>query len=172
MNAGVKVNALSGEDAPVIEASGIAAQVPFANHAGVVAGGLKVFGDGGLGAVEAVEGGHAVEVAVFAGEDRRPAGGADGVNGEAAVEPHAGAGEAIEVGRLVDLAAVGADGLSGVVVAHDEKDVRRLSGRAEKLDGKSQPETQSECGGRIHAGQSGLPASGRKAGNAAAAMTG
>ena len=93
--------------------------MPFANHAGVVTGFLKVFGDGRLGTVEAVEYGDAIEMAVFAGEYSGAARGTDGVDGETVVEADAASGKTIEIGRFVDLAAVSADSVSGVVVAHD-----------------------------------------------------
>src|SRR2546430_10518941 len=39
---GVVVDALAGEDVPVVEADGVAAKVPLADHAGVVAGRLQI----------------------------------------------------------------------------------------------------------------------------------
>lgn len=54
---GIEVNALAGENHPAVEAGGVAAEVPFADHPGVVAGGLEHFRDGGLGTVEDVEDG-------------------------------------------------------------------------------------------------------------------
>ena len=119
----IEIDPLPRQNGPLVEPGGVAAQVPLADHARVIARRLEVLRHRGLRAVEAVEGRHAVEVAVLAGEDRRPAGAADRVDAEAVVEPHARLGQAIEVGRLVHPAAIGADGVRGVVVAHDEQDV-------------------------------------------------
>ena len=47
---------------------------------------------------------------------------------EAVVEPHALAGQAVDVRRLVDPPAVGADGVGRVIVGHDEEDVRAVGG--------------------------------------------
>ena len=63
-------------------------------------------------------------MAVLAGQDAGPAGRADRVDAEAGVQPHALAGDAVEIRRLVDPAAVGADGVCRMVVGHDEQDVR------------------------------------------------
>ena len=46
---GVMVAALAGEDAPVIEACGVAFEVPFSDDAGVIACGLKIFGNSFFG---------------------------------------------------------------------------------------------------------------------------
>lgn len=67
----VHVLALSGQDAPIVKARGIAGQMPLTDDAGVVAGGLQVFRQRRLAAVKAVEYGHAILVAVLASEYRR-----------------------------------------------------------------------------------------------------
>ena len=93
---------------------GIALQVPLADDRGLVAGLLQQLGKGLLGAVEAVAvAEEAVDVAVLAGQDDGPAGAADRVGHQAAVEEHPFAGEAIDVRRLEQLQGmlVGADGL-------------------------------------------------------------
>ena len=103
----VVIDALARQDRPAVEAGRVAAQVPLADHARMVAGRLQVLGDGRLRAVEAVEHRHAVLVAVLAGQDAGPAGRADRVDAEAGVQSHALVGEAVEVRRLVDPAAGG-----------------------------------------------------------------
>src|SRR5262249_23134844 len=123
---GIVIEPLAGKDVPVVEAGGVAAEVPFADHAGVIAGGLEVLGERRLAAVEAVEDGDAVHVGIFAGEDGRPAGGADGIGDQATVEAHPLPGDAVDLRCLVDFAAVGADGVGGVIVGHDVQDVRSL----------------------------------------------
>src|SRR5699024_2255833 len=65
----------------------------------------------------------AVDVGVRAGEDRGARGGADGVRAVGGVHTGALGGEAVHVRGRVDPAAVGGDGVGGVVVAHDEHDV-------------------------------------------------
>ena len=60
---------------------------------------------------------------MLAGENDSAARCADRVGDEAPVEAHAFVGEAVEVGRLVDGRAVGAQGAGGVVVGEDKDDV-------------------------------------------------
>ena len=89
----------------------------------MVARRLQVLGEGRLRAVEAVEHRHAVLVAVLAREDAGPAGRADRVDAEAGIQAHALLGDAVEVRRLVDPAAIGADGVRRMVVGHDVENV-------------------------------------------------
>ena len=130
------VHALAGQDLPSVEAGGIAAKVPFADHAGVVAGGLKQLRHRSLRAVEAVEDGDSVPVGVCAGQHGGPARRADGVRDEGVPEEHSLPGEAVEVRGLVDARAVGGDRVSGVVVRHDEDDVGAEGGRGRGADGE------------------------------------
>ena len=62
---------------------------------------------------------------VFAGQDGGPAGAADGVRDDTAVEADAFLGQAIDVGRFDELTgfSIGADGLKRVVVGKEEDDV-------------------------------------------------
>ena len=107
--------------------------------AGLIAGGLQQLGDVLPRRIEAVgQRLDAGDVAVLAGEDHAAAGRADGVRAEAVVEAHALLGDAVDVGRLVDLAAIGADGVRGMVVRHDVQDVRTL---------RAGPEQAREHGG-------------------------
>ena len=119
----IDVGALAGQDLPAIEAGRIAAEVPLADHAGVVAALLQQPRHRHARAVEAVEHRHAVEVRVLAGEDRGAARRADRVGGEDARQQRALARQPIEVRRLVDARPVGADRVRRVIVGHDEDDV-------------------------------------------------
>src|SRR5439155_3635142 len=74
----VMINALAREDVPIIEPGRVAEQMPFPDHPRLVSGGLQIFGQRGLAAVESVEHGDASEVAVFAGENSGTTGRADG----------------------------------------------------------------------------------------------
>ena len=129
---GVVVASLAGEHGPVVEAGRPVRrslpQVPLADVRGLVAGGLQQLRKG-LQAVVHHGGqrGDAVQVVVGAGQDRGPARRADRVGAEAVVEPHAAGGDAVEVGRAVDAAAVAAHGMRRVVVAHDEQNVGRAA---------------------------------------------
>src|SRR5690242_3962400 len=100
---------LPWQNIPIIKTGGIALQMPLADHAGVITGGLQHFGNGRLAAVETIEDSDAVDMAVFSGENRRAARGADGIDDETILEAHAFVGDAVDVRRLVDLAAVSAD---------------------------------------------------------------
>ncbi len=70
----IVIEPLSGEDVPVIESGRIAAQMPFADHASVVAGLLQIFLHHGLSAIDAVEYRHAILMTVFPGQDAGTAG--------------------------------------------------------------------------------------------------
>ena len=123
---GIVIDALAGEDIPVVEAGGFGNEVPLADHGGLVARALEFLGDViALGVERLFEGVDAVLVAVLAGEDRGAAGRADGVGAEAVGEAHAAVGDAVDVRRLIDAAAVGRDGMGGVIVGHDEENVGR-----------------------------------------------
>jgi len=109
--------------------------VPFADHRGLVSRILEHFRESRLGAVEAavvvVE--EAVEVRVFAGQNRGTGWAADGISAERVVKDHAFFGDAIDVrgrGNLVKAFAVSGDGFGGVVVGEDEDDIRVLCGCA------------------------------------------
>ena len=130
---GVVVAALAGKDLPVVEAGGVAGEVPFSDDGGLVACFLEELGEGLLGAVE--PGGfvfeEAVFVAVFSGEDGSAAGAANGVGDHAALEEHAFCGDAVEVGRRGDFGertSVGTECLGGVVVGKDKDNVRAIGG--------------------------------------------
>src|ERR1017187_2414973 len=116
----IKIDSLPRQNAPFVESGRVAPKVPLAEHARVIPRRLEVFRHRGLRAVEAVEGRHSIEMAVLAGEDRRPAWAADRIDAEAVVEPQTRLGQAVEVGRLVDPAAIRADRVRRVVITHDE----------------------------------------------------
>lgn len=71
----------------------------------------------------AVQGHDPVHVVVGACKDGGAAGSADGVGHVAVVEFHAVVVESVDVGGVVDVGVVGADGFGGVVVGHNEDDV-------------------------------------------------
>lgn len=110
--------------------------MPFADHGGLVAGGLEELGDGfTLWVQGVVEGVDAVLVTVLTGEDGGAGGGADGVGHEAVGEAGSLGGKAVDVGCAVDAAAVGGDGVGGVVVGHDEQDVGAGGGLGQRVGG-------------------------------------
>jgi hypothetical protein len=120
----IVINSLTGQNAPIVKTRGVAGQMPFADHARVITGRLQRLGHGPLAAVEGIENSDAVDVRIFAGENARAARGANGIHGEAIVKTQAFVREAVEMRRLVDLAAVSADGVGRVIVRHDEENVR------------------------------------------------
>ena len=130
---GVVVFSLAGEDAVVVEVGGFDLEVPFADHGGVVSGFAEFDREhlfAGFDFAGEVVG--TVDVVVLAGESTGAGGGADRVGAEGVFEEHALVGEAVDVGGGGDLgeaAAVGADGVGGVVVGHDVEDVGRLRGK-------------------------------------------
>ena len=132
----VVVDPLAGEDVPFVETGRITDQVPFADDRRLVAGFLQQFRESHLGRVEPAVGVvvKAVEVVVLPRQHARPAGPADGIGHQAAVEPHALPGQPVDVRRLVELArvTVGADRLIGMVIREDEHDVGFVGRRSER----------------------------------------
>ena len=80
-------------------------------------------------------------MAVLAGNDRGAARAADGIDGKAVVKPHASFRQPVEIGSLVDLAAVSADGVRRVIITHDVEDVQASGG----LRGKRKGQTKQAC---------------------------
>ena len=71
---------------------------------------------------------EAVLVAVLAGQHAGTAGSTDGVGYEAIGETYALVCDAVDVGGLDVSLVVGTDGLEGVIVRHDIKDIHGLGG--------------------------------------------
>ena len=125
----VVVVTLAGDHGPVVKAGGLVrrtfAQMPFTKNGGLVAATAQVLGHVGQAVVDAVGQRHdAVHMVVGAGQNRRAAGGANGVADIAVVHPHALLGQTVDVGGLVDAMPVTADGLGRMVVGHDENNIR------------------------------------------------
>ena len=125
----IVVKSLSGEDIPVVETRGVGREVPFSDHGRGVPGLLQQFGEGLLRSVKFVEDWGAVEVAVLAGEHRRPRRGRDGVGGKAVVEHHSVLGQAVHVRGVGQGLVVRRDGVGSVVVREDEDHVGPLGRR-------------------------------------------
>jgi len=124
---GVVVGALADQHPPVVEAGRLGLEVPLADDRRLVAGLLEQLGERLLRRVEldaVVD--HPVRVAVLPRLDHRPARRADRVRHKTVMEDHPLGGQAVDLGRLVDLRAVGADRVRGVVVGEDEEDVGPL----------------------------------------------
>lgn len=145
-----------------------AVEMPLAEDGGGVAGGLQRIGDGDVvlrepaavgdgheahGVLRAAVGGlHGVNMVarrVGAGEKagatrRAVTGGGVGV-----AEHHAGLREAIEIRRLVEIAALPADVLPTEIVGEDEDDVGRASGSGsvEERDAKDGSDQRDDEGG-------------------------
>ena len=104
--------------------------MPFADHGGF---GNQLYRNSFReGLPRAVEGmgviDEAVLVAVLAGQHAGTAGATDGVGYEAIGETYALVCDAVDVGGLDVSLVVGADGLEGVIVRHDIKDIHGLGG--------------------------------------------
>lgn len=102
-------------------------QVPFAKDRSLIANFLQQFGEGLQAIVEmGVERRYAIDVIVGAGEDGGTAGRTDTVGAETVVKTHPAIGDTIQIGRLIDAAAVTTHGMGGMVVRHDKDDVGPL----------------------------------------------
>ena len=122
----VVILSLPRQHVPVVESRRIASQVPFADQRGLIAGLLQQLGEGLLTAVEGLPAvvDLTVDMAVLTRQNHRPAGGADGIRTKAVVETHAFVGDPVEIRRLINLAAVAAHGVRGVIVRHNIDDIR------------------------------------------------
>ncbi len=137
----VVVVPLVDEDLPLVEARRRGLQMPLADDGRLVAGRLQQLRQRHLAAVEGVAVvAQPVQVTVLAGQQNGAARRADRVRDEAVREAHAFTGDAIDVRRLDQVAAVGADRALGMIVRHDEQDVRRPI----RLVGKSHPRKEYE----------------------------
>ena len=117
---GVVINALAGQHDPVIEAARIVLQVPLADEACLVAGALQQLGDVLTRRIEAIgQRLDACNMTVLPRHDDAAARRANRVRAEAVVEAHARFRDAVDVRRLIDAAAIRADGVRVVIVRHD-----------------------------------------------------
>lgn len=100
-------------------------QVPLTDDRGLIARRLEQLGHVLLAIVDlVVERLNSVDVVVRAGKDGGAAGGANGVRAKAVIQTHAALGDAIQMRRHIDPAAVAAHSMRRVIVAHDEENVR------------------------------------------------
>ena len=149
---GIPILTLAGEHDPAVKSGRVAAEVPFADHAGVVAPGLQVFGDGVAGAVETVEHRDPIEMRILTRQQGGAAGRADGVGNERISEARTAAGEAIEVRGGVDLRTVGRDRILGVIVRENEEDIRAGGGGGERGEAGNAQRGENEVGAIVHRG--------------------
>jgi hypothetical protein len=114
-----------------------------------------------LGSDLAVEVENPISLGVLPGDDAGPGGRADRVVGERAGEAHPASRQRIDVGCRIEpgqAPPVGPDGLGGVVVGHDEQDVRAsllrgVRGRGQRpRDGErdGDKETEASCFHGVH----------------------
>ena len=103
------------------------AQMPLADNPGLVAGTLEDFGHIELSVVQmGRQGGHPVDVVVGPAQDGRPARAANRIGAKTIIETHSLGRDPIQIGGLVDAAAVTAHRVGGVVVGHDKQNIGSL----------------------------------------------
>ena len=127
----IVVETLTRKDSPIVKPRGAMiwtrAEVPFAVNRRRVSGLLQELRKGReLIVHRSGQGRHAVHMVMSSGEDRRPAWGANGVGAETVVKSHPAGCDPIQVGSLVDAATVTPDCMSGMIIAHDEHDIRSV----------------------------------------------
>ena len=128
----VEIHALTGKDGGVVVAHRRVVDVPLADDACVVTGRAKQVRPGrGIVQPRLVHearflavGHQAVRVGIEAGQVGRSARQAERIGDERLGEAHASLADAVEVGRLEDRVAVRAQRRLGVIVGHDEHDIR------------------------------------------------
>jgi hypothetical protein len=98
----------------------------------------------------------AVDVGMFARKYGSPGRRADGIGNARVGKQHAFIGEAIDIGRLDQLVRIGADGLIGMIIGHDEKNIRfglsllLFNGATGKKNESQRACGQQEAGKGIH----------------------
>ena len=98
--------------------------MPLADDCGLIPCLLKHFRECRLGAVKPLLVLRvAVDMTVLSRQQRGAARPAQRIGDEAILESHSLGGDAVEVGRLVDSAAMAAHGVAGVIIRHDVNDV-------------------------------------------------
>ena len=112
----------------MVESGGVGAgpvtEMPLADHGGLPTARLQFRWEGPQLIVEwCVQCGHTVDVVVRAGQDRGSARSTNRVCAKGGIESHAFGGESVEVRGRVYATAVCRNGVSCVVIAHDENDV-------------------------------------------------
>ena len=117
----------------------------------MITGGLETFRNMVPGAIKAVEGGHPIQVGILSREQDGPAGSADGIGHEGFCKADSILRQTINIRSLIDLGTIGGDGVLGVVVREDEKDVRR-DGEAAGAKGKSSQQGGEKKGESFHGG--------------------
>ncbi|OQB99221.1 MAG: hypothetical protein BWX80_03790 [Candidatus Hydrogenedentes bacterium ADurb.Bin101] len=127
---GIIIIALAGQHCPSVKTGGVADQVPFAEEGRLIPVLPQQFWEGFLTAVEAATVvPEPVEMTVQAGEHHRAAGAADGVCDKTVAEKDTFPGDTVNIWRRRrrgQPSAIGADGVLGVVVAVDPKNIRAL----------------------------------------------
>ena len=103
----IPVGPLPWQNHPAIKAGRVAAKMPLADHAGVVAAGLEMLGYGIPRPIKPVEDRHAVLVGVLTSQERRSARRADRVGDKRVGESRPFLGESVEVRGGVHARSVG-----------------------------------------------------------------
>src|SRR4029453_9192430 len=98
--------------------------MPLAHHTRIVARLLQILGKQRLRCIEMVENGNAIYVRVFPSEYCRPAWSADRIRNETVLEFHPFGSKPVDVWSFYELAPVSTDGVRGMIVRHNEHDVR------------------------------------------------
>ena len=109
----IMVIALSGQNIPIIESSWVVnaavAEVPFSDEGGLISRLLQKLGKSQLSPIHfCSKGGHPVDVVVGSCEDGCTTGTANRIRAKTVVKSYAFVGDAVEIGRLVDAAAIAA----------------------------------------------------------------
>ena len=115
--------------------------MPLSEHHRMVTRSLKDLRYRLLSAVEDVEYRRSIQMRILSGEHGCPAWCADGVANKRALKADAFGAYLIQVRRLIDPGAITGQGMRGVIVCHDEQNVRPISGLNECL----REQTKGEC---------------------------
>src|SRR5439155_3061207 len=106
----VVVHSLAGQDVPIVEARGVAGEVPLADHGSLITGVLQFLGNVISLRIERVrQRVNAVPVAVLASQDGGAAWRADRIRAEAIRHANTTAADAIDVGSMIHPAAISGD---------------------------------------------------------------
>ena len=87
-------------------------------------------------------------MAVFAGEDHRPAWPANAIGTKRILKQYSFLGDPVNVRRVVDLGSVGANGMTGMIIREDKNDVGSLGNLG--LEEGDEKQAKDKCKDQAH----------------------
>ena len=123
----VVIRTLTLQDLPEVKTCGIAFEMPFSNHSGLITLFLQKFWKGLLLPVKPLPIGElSVQMAVFPRENNRPTRSTNRVGDKGTVKKHAILGNTINVRGFIPIGTISRNGLIGMIIGKDEEYIQWL----------------------------------------------